>query len=515
MKIIRPITITDDMMTSSDVLETDYAEWDSTTTYNAGEKVMVLIHGKTDSVGSNYLASHRGNFIVGNAFFEVNGVDLSDFVGTDEGSTPYWIELEDSAGKKATGYIAGGGLGRVLSNNLILDGTFDKKDHDGSNPWTWGAGWTDSNRRAISANGALLSQDAGLVINQLYYAGIQVYAFTSGKVALFYGSSGNDFYERVSAATFTEYAMTDGDPDFGANGFGASALTIDNLSVKEVLEPVAASSGGLHIVSTYNETYREWENIEAGFNPAEIATYAIVQIGFAYHKCYEALLGTNLNKFPPNNLIGTSPYWLELESTNRWKVFDAKTGSQTSNTTTITYVLVPGAFDAIAFFNLDATTINIDITDPVYSGTITLSGATEAVKLDISGSATATLTITINKTGTPLCGEIVLGLQYAMGTTLYDPDLGITDYSIKDTDDFGNYVFLERAFSARNSFDLLFANTVIDAAFEMIAAYRATPLVWADEKDAALLTYGFYKNFDMQIISPNWSTVTVEIDGLT
>jgi hypothetical protein len=766
MKIIRPIEILDSMLTSSNVAETDYAEWSDVTTYGIGDKVMVLTHTKTATVGSNYLASHRGNFIAGNAFFEADEANLSDYVGTDDGVAEYKIELTDSGGKKATGYVAGGGLGRSLSNNLILDGKFKWHDHDGSTPWTWGAGWTDSDRTALSTNGLLLSQDAGLVVNQLYYAEIKVTAFTSGKVSLFYGSSTNDFYERVSAATFTEYAMTDGVVTFGANGFGASALKIDDLSVQEMLEPVVASSGGIHVVSEMNGTYRDWATVEGGFNPAAIATYTITQEGISYHKCYESLLGSNLNKFPPINLIGDNPYWLELESNNRWQVFDGKINSQTSNSTTIEYVLTPGSFDSIAFFNLDATTIHLVLTDPIagiiYNKTITLNGITQAVRFDIpsladpvklsigstfnygdfangnaffwssldlssyagtdlgstpywieltdntgkkatgyigavgagetlgselvtngdmetgnpptgftawsapatfeqsstqkhggsysahiigtdsrgfysrnglkiyrnnyklsfwyyiisgglrgiilksdgtshlveihystSGSwqnaeiiATETaasdtydfgfqtygssefyiddlslrqildppatgihiissfngltrnwssiesgfdpnniaswkiyttnlsIAITISKTGTVLCGEIILGLQYDMGTTLYGPKLGITDYSSKTVDDFGNYTLLERAFSFRNTFNLLFSNTVIDAMFEIIAAYRALPLVWADENDLAIMIYGFYKEFALENIDKNWSTATVEIEGL-
>lgn len=46
MKIIRPTTITDSILISSSVPENDYPQWDSATTYNAGDKVIVVAEHK-------------------------------------------------------------------------------------------------------------------------------------------------------------------------------------------------------------------------------------------------------------------------------------------------------------------------------------------------------------------------------------------------------------------------------------------------------------------------------------
>lgn len=55
MKLIRPVTITDSVLTSSNVTEDDYSVWDSGTTYASGDKVIVLsTHRVYESlVGSN------------------------------------------------------------------------------------------------------------------------------------------------------------------------------------------------------------------------------------------------------------------------------------------------------------------------------------------------------------------------------------------------------------------------------------------------------------------------------
>lgn len=46
MKIIRPTTITDSILVSSSVPENDYPQWNSATTYNEGDKVIVLAEHK-------------------------------------------------------------------------------------------------------------------------------------------------------------------------------------------------------------------------------------------------------------------------------------------------------------------------------------------------------------------------------------------------------------------------------------------------------------------------------------
>lgn len=55
MRIIRPVQVTDSVLSSSNVPENDYAEWASGTTYNIGDKAIVLsVHKIYESlVGSN------------------------------------------------------------------------------------------------------------------------------------------------------------------------------------------------------------------------------------------------------------------------------------------------------------------------------------------------------------------------------------------------------------------------------------------------------------------------------
>jgi hypothetical protein len=272
----------------------------------------------------------------------------------------------------------------------------------------------------------------------------------------------------------------------------------------------------------------------AAYNAA--TTYALgdrVIVTTGVHKIYESLQAGNVG-----HAVTDDSWWLEISATNRWKVFDGKIADQTSNATSINYVLAPGAIDAIALLNMDATSVQITLTDPtygvVYDQTIDLVSTSNVVDgytyffepiirrtalalLDIPPYSAASGSITIANTGgTAKVGEIVLGRQSDIGETEYGPSIGIIDYSKKEADTFGNYIVLERAYSKRISCQLFLLNGKVDEVVRQLELYRATPLVWVAAEDfSSLIVYGFYKSFDIVIPGPTVSNCSLEIEGLT
>lgn len=67
-------------------------------------------------------------------------------------------------------------------------------------------------------------------------------------------------------------------------------------------------------------------------------TYAVGDIVYyqtsatAWPKYYQSLQNSNLNKIPPDNLVGTTPFWLDLGYTNTSKLYDIETNTQTITT---------------------------------------------------------------------------------------------------------------------------------------------------------------------------------------
>ena len=257
------------------------------------------------------------------------------------------------------------------------------------------------------------------------------------------------------------------------------------------------------------------------------------------HKIYECLVN-NTNYQPDQNTTGTTPKWLDCGYDNRWKMFDAVVGSQTAQSTSITLTIVPGVIDSIAFLDLEATSIGIVMTDPVegvvYTESIDLIAKTyigdayayffepiilddAAVLLGVPPYGAASIAITITNTGgTAKIGTLAVGAQKNLGGTRYDPTIGITDYSKKEADAFGNYAVVQRAFSKRMSCELFLANTEIDALQRTLAAVRATPVVWIGDNDGTLssmIIYGFYKSFEITIPYPDNSTCSLTIEGLS
>lgn len=257
------------------------------------------------------------------------------------------------------------------------------------------------------------------------------------------------------------------------------------------------------------------------------------------HKIYECLVG-HTNAQPDLNTSGDTPKWLDLGATNRWRMFDTLNGSVTSNTTSIAVSLAMGTVvDSVALLGVTGDTVSVVMTDPadgvVYSYTAALvvhdditdwytyffgefQAQDTVVITDLPPYPDATIAVTVSAaTGeTVMVGTMVAGKSKYIGETQYSPELSITDYSRKTTDDFGNYTIVERAYSKRLSCDVMLDNSAMRNTFATLAAYRTTPLVWVGSDDyEALTAYGFYKSFRITVPYPDKSICTLDIEGLT
>ena len=262
------------------------------------------------------------------------------------------------------------------------------------------------------------------------------------------------------------------------------------------------------------------------------------------HKIYECLTNVTGGSSPEADVLAAVPKWLFVSATNRWKAFDQKVGSQTTNATSITYTITPGqVFDSIAFLGLDAVSVHVVITNPgegvVYDQTADLqttviSGASSALDwytyffssifritdcafFDLPPYLSAVMNITIAYAGeTAKVGSIVFGIQSNLGKTLYNPTIGIHDYSIKEADQWGVYSVIERAFSKRMSCDVIIPFESIADVQNLLASYRATPLVWIGADDfSPMIAYGFYKDFSIVIPYLIYAICSIEIEAMT
>lgn len=256
------------------------------------------------------------------------------------------------------------------------------------------------------------------------------------------------------------------------------------------------------------------------------------------HKVYESLSASNTGNTPHKS----PSLWLDLGATNRWRPFDQSVTSQVEQATSATYVIqCKGRVDGLALINVDA--VSVTITAKESGGGATVYGPTtysllsplpatsywswffdpieyktSFVDIDFPPYKDLELTVLITAAtgGTVLCGGLIIGLSKTLGTTLVGASTGITDYSVKSVDEFGNYTITERAFRKDGSFQIMVDRVASDGVQDVLEKYRATPVVYVGSGDyTATIIYGFYRDFTVNIAAPTYSLCTIEVEGLT
>lgn len=277
----------------------------------------------------------------------------------------------------------------------------------------------------------------------------------------------------------------------------------------------------------------------AAYNPA--TTYSLGQralyLDTDKHWIIESLQNGNLGQTPTG--LSTDTWWLLVGNDNRWKMFDGSITSQTSNADSIaTSIKTTGRADSVAVLNISAASVTVTMTDVtdgvVFNQTYSMvsdSGITDwyayfsepIVRISdkaITGMplyANSTIGVTLSDAGSNvLCGGLIVGLSRDLGKTQYGFSLGITDYSVKQQDAFGNYTILQRAFRKTADMTLDVSNSLVDQLQTLLAGYRATPTVYigADSYGASII-YGFYKDFSINVQYATYSTCTIALEGLT
>ncbi len=255
------------------------------------------------------------------------------------------------------------------------------------------------------------------------------------------------------------------------------------------------------------------------------------------HRIYEVLAETTTDS-PAAGVTKSPPTWLDVGATNRWRMFDDKVGSLTEQAGSIAVELQPGAvINSVALFNLLGRSATVTLTDPVdgivYQRTVSLVDAgvsdwyewffapigrqTDFVLLDLPAYGTAVLSVTIdNASDTAAVGHLVMGRQAELGVAVYGSGVGITDYSRKETDAFGNSVVVERSFSKRAEFDVVVETPQIGRVQRLLASLRAQPVVWigAEGYESTFL-FGYYRDFQISISGPSVSDASITVEGLT
>lgn len=405
--------------------------------------------------------------------------------------------------------------------DLVVNGDF-AADTD----WTKGTGWTIGSGTANKAAGvgSDLSQDISAVEDTTYVVEYDISGRTAGTLTPDIGgtngtarSINDSFRELITGGASDTLLRFEADSSFDGS--------IDNVVI------------------------RKFSNVLENDNPEwVVGSYALGEVFMVavdtpdIHRNFESLVGSNttnpVDDQPPPLGTGTGANWLNLGATNRWAMLDTVNGTQTTNAESIEIGITPGQIiNAIAVLNVNAATVQVIVTDPtesvVYDRTqqlISNSGIndwyayfftpivrqTDVVFLDLPAFSAASIEVIVTEPGgTAAVGVLAFGVQNNIGISVFGVGLGITDYSIKETDAFGNFTIVPRSFADIADYPIVIETSRVGAIKNLLSSLRTTPAIWiGSELRPETIVYGYYRDFDIVISGPNKSECNIEVEGL-
>lgn len=268
---------------------------------------------------------------------------------------------------------------------------------------------------------------------------------------------------------------------------------------------------------------------------SDALTYAVGDSVSYTRKIWRSIKADNKAYVP-----GTAPEWWESTGpVNSWAAFDNMINTKSAALNELRFELDFSGCNALALFGVEGAGVSVTITDGrgeiVDSRSWSLAGLDarswleffleprtpreDVVHTTFPLMAYSRLTLTISAPGNiARLGHVVIGRAKYLGATLYGAEPGITDYSRKSTDSFGNTYLSVGNWAKVTRMDLHVMNTEFDDVFRTMAKLRAIPTVYigdnSDKGFDALTVWGFYRDFNMVIADPTASQCSLEIQGL-
>lgn len=293
----------------------------------------------------------------------------------------------------------------------------------------------------------------------------------------------------------------------------------------KIIRPVELGKGLTLVSSNAPEADPDWD---------PTVTYALAaRVSFG-GRVFESAQAGNVGH------ATTDPaWWTDMGPTNPYAMFDQSNSTQTTNATLIEAVVTAtGRIDGIALLNLSAASVEIEMstgTDGVFFdqtfNMVSSSGINnwydyfyepisrkfDLVLTGVPNYANPTITLRVREPGgIAKVGVAIIGRVKDLGEVVAGAKTGIQDFSRKETDDFGNFIIVKRAYAKRGTFQLFVDNARVDEISMILAEYRAEPVLWiGSEQYSSTWIYGFYRDFSTELVFPYQSYLNLELEGLT
>jgi len=139
------------------------------------------------------------------------------------------------------------------------------------------------------------------------------------------------------------------------------------------------------------------------------------------------------------------------------------------------------------------------------------------VLVDLPSYNNPTIDVEFLGTGAIGVGEIVIGNSQTIGKALYGTAVETVDYSVYETDDFGNRQIVRRRTADLTEFRVGVMKTRINFVRNVLKNLRGVNCVWVGEgvQDDATLVYGFGRGSRIPIETPTMNEMVITVQGLT
>lgn len=269
-------------------------------------------------------------------------------------------------------------------------------------------------------------------------------------------------------------------------------------------------------------------------------TYALgdLRIRTTTHRVYEALQAHSGRTALPEN---DSAYWLDLKPTSRWAPFDQYTSTAATATTSLTFVLQPGYFNAMALYGINGANIAVTLKDAPagttiysYTGSLTEAPAgwyeylfvspkkiTKLILSDLPIRPNAELTVTVSAAsgvavgvGLIVVGDYrpLIGDPAEFGGTVYGASAEPVTYSYIKTDAFGNTSIVRRHAATSMRATVILPSSAADGAIALVQEVLDVPVSWVAAESSERQSLNVFGLGSARLVFDNSVTSTIEIN---
>lgn len=288
----------------------------------------------------------------------------------------------------------------------------------------------------------------------------------------------------------------------------------------KIVRPYVLQDGDL----TSNAT-----NVDADWN--SVTAYTTGQRVSYGRRIYEAIANST-NQNPAT----ADTFWFNVGPNNVWAMFDDRTGTQTVRASPLDVTVnVTGYADTLGLVNINGSQLDVymseagseifhetiylvnddavvDYYEYFFEPIIRLTDVVVNLPVDVINP-----TISIKLTGDSdvAIGQMTVGQSYFIGRVRYGAQISGTDYSRIEEDDFGNTFIVERAYNRTGRFTVDIEAAKIDATYNIVTGYRATPVfIIGIENYGATFYYGLLRDAVIEFAYYKYGVLSLEVRGI-